>query len=66
MKYKGYEGTVKFDEESSIFHGVVVDTRNVITFQGTSVEELQKALRDSIDDYPAFCDARGEELDNPF
>jgi len=66
MKYKGYEGAVKFDEESGIFHGEVVNTRDVITFQGTSVAELQKAFRDSIDDYLAFCEERGEEPDKPF
>ena len=66
MKYKGYEGAVKFDEEASIFHGEVVNTRDVITFQGISVKELQKAFRDSIDDYLAFCAERGEEPDKPF
>jgi predicted HicB family RNase H-like nuclease len=66
MKYKGYEGTVKFDEEAGIFYGEVINTRDVITFQGTSVKELQKAFRDSIDDYLAFCEERGEEPDKPF
>ena len=54
MKYKGYEGAVKFNEEADIFHGEVIGTRDVITFQGTSVKELQKAFRDSIDDYLPF------------
>lgn len=66
MKYKGYEGAVKFNEEASIFHGEVVNTRDVITFQGTSVKELQKAFRDSIDDYLAFCAEREEGDDKPF
>ncbi len=66
MKYKGYEGTVKFDEDAGIFYGEVINTRDVITFQGTSVKELRKAFRDSIDDYLAFCEERGEEPDKPF
>jgi predicted HicB family RNase H-like nuclease len=66
MKYKGYTGSVEFDSESDIFHGEVVDTRDVITFQGKSVKELKKAFRDSIDDYLEFCESRGEPPDKPF
>lgn len=66
MKYKGYEGKVEFDEDAAIFHGEVINTRDVITFQGSSVRELQKAFRDSVDDYLEFCATRGEEPEKPF
>ncbi len=66
MKYKGYTGQVEFDDEAGIFHGEVVDLRDVVTFQGKSVRELEKAFRDSIDDYLDFCAKRGEDPDKPF
>ena len=66
MEYKGYVGKVEFDDEAGIFHGEVLDTRDVITFQGQSVDELKTAFQDSIDDYLAFCKQRGEEPDKPF
>ncbi|MFP3940670.1 MAG: type II toxin-antitoxin system HicB family antitoxin [Thermoanaerobaculia bacterium] len=66
LEYKGYKGHVEFDEEAGLFHGEVVDTRDVITFQGTSVEELERAFRDSVEDYLEFCASRGEEPDRPF
>jgi predicted HicB family RNase H-like nuclease len=66
MEYKGYFGKVEFDDEASIFHGEVINTRDVITFQGKSVPELKKAFRGSIDDYLAFCAERGEEPSKPF
>lgn len=66
MEYKGYIGKVEFDDEAGILHGEVVNTRDVITFQGESVTELQKAFRESVDDYLAFCKQRGEEPDKPF
>ena len=31
-----------------------------------SVAKLKKAFRESVDDYLAFCDARGETPDRPF
>ena len=66
LQYKGYAGHVEFDDESGIFHGEVLDLRDVITFQGKSVEEIERAFRESIDDYLEFCEERHEEPDKPF
>jgi predicted HicB family RNase H-like nuclease len=66
MEYKGYLGHIEYDDQAEIFHGEVIHTRDVITFQGTSVSELRKAFKDSIDDYLAFCAERGEQPDKPF
>lgn len=57
MRYKGYEAVVEFDEEAELFHGEVLNLRDVITFQGGSAAELKQALADSIEDYLAFCTA---------
>jgi len=66
LQYKGYAGHVEFDDETGIFHGEVLDLRDVITFQGKSVKEIERAFRESIDDYLAFCEERHEEPDKPF
>jgi predicted HicB family RNase H-like nuclease len=66
VEYKGYVGKVEFDDEAGIFHGEVIDTRDVITFQGRSVDELKTAFQEPIDDYLAFCKQRGEEPNKPF
>ena len=66
LTYKGYTGHVEFDEEAGLFHGEVLDTRDVITFQGTSVEDLIEGFHDSIDDYLDLCRERGEDPDKPF
>jgi len=66
MQYKGYKAKVEFDDEANIFHGEVINTRDVITFEGTTVKELRKAFKDSVEDYLAFCKKRNEEPDKPF
>ena len=66
MTYKGYEGVVQFDEEAGVFTGEVINTRDVITFQGDSVRALTKAFHDSVDDYLDFCTSRNEEPEKPF
>ena len=37
MTYNGYEAAVEYDEDADIFHGEVMNMRDVITFQGRSV-----------------------------
>jgi predicted HicB family RNase H-like nuclease len=66
MSYKGYEAVIEFDDEAELFHGEVINLRDVITFQGASVAELKEALKGSIEDYLAFCKERGEEPEKPF
>ncbi len=66
MTYKGYTAKAEFDDEAMVFSGEVVGIRDVVTFQGKSVEELERAFRDSVDDYLDMCRERGEEPDKPF
>lgn len=66
MTYKGYRGSVRFDDEAEIFHGEVAGVRDVVTFQGRTVDELKAAFRESIDDYLEFCESRGESPDKPY
>ena len=66
MTYKGYEALVQYDQDAEIFHGEVMNLRDVITFQGSSVAELKRACADSVEDYLAFCKERGEEPERPY
>jgi predicted HicB family RNase H-like nuclease len=66
MQYKGFVGQVELDADASLLHGEIVNIRDVVTFQGRSVEELQTAFRESVDDYLEFCAERGEAPDKPF
>jgi predicted HicB family RNase H-like nuclease len=66
MEYKGYIGKVEIDEEAGILHGEVINIRDVITFEGVSVDELQRAFHESVDDYLDFCAQRGESPEKPF
>lgn len=66
MKYKGYIGHVEYDDEAKIFHGEVVGLSDMITFQGKSVDELEEAFKDSVDDYLTWCKERGEQPEKTF
>ena len=66
MEYNGYHAVVTFDDDVDILHGEVIDTRDVITFQGKSVDELRQAFRDSVEEYLKICAERNRESDKPF
>ena len=66
MEYRGYRGVVTFDDEAGLLHGEVVDTRDVITFQGSSVSEVHQAFKDSVDEYLTICSERGRDPDRPY
>ena len=66
LKYRGYAGQVEYDDDAGLFHGEVIDLKDVVTFQGKSVKEVEEAFRESIDDYLEFCRERGEQPDKPF
>lgn len=66
MEYKGFIGEVVYDADAKIFHGDVMNTRAVITFEGTSVKEIEKEFRASIDDYITWCEEDGIEPEKPY
>ncbi len=65
MEYKGYTAKIEYDESAEVFCGSVKNIRTVITFSGSSVDELKKAFKDSIDDYLKWCQEDGIEPDRP-
>jgi predicted HicB family RNase H-like nuclease len=66
MKHKGYTGDAWIDHEAGVIRGRVIGTRDVITFQGKSVEEARAEFVTSVDDYLAYCVERGEKPEKPF
>lgn len=62
MEYKGYTaGPIDFDAEDGTFSGTVAGLKDVIHFEGSTVKELARAFRDSIDSYLNYCEEIGQE-----
>lgn len=66
MQYKGYSGKVEYDDDAEVFHGEVIGLRDVITFQGKTVDEIKQAFRESVDDYLDFCVQLSQAPEKPF
>ncbi|MEI8095058.1 MAG: type II toxin-antitoxin system HicB family antitoxin [Spirochaetales bacterium] len=67
MEYKGYVGLVQFDDEASTFFGKVVNlSKDGITFEGATVDELRLAFRESVDDYIEWCSTENRPAEKPY
>jgi predicted HicB family RNase H-like nuclease len=64
--YKGFSGSLEYDEEDRVFHGRLVGIRDVITFEAASADDLVTAFHESVDDYIAFCEERGVAPRKPY
>jgi predicted HicB family RNase H-like nuclease len=61
LEYKGFQGSVRFHAEDRTFHGRVLGVDDVVSFEGSSVDELEAAFRDAVDDYVELCHKTGRE-----
>lgn len=60
MSYGSYVAKIEYDEVADLFHGEVINCKDVITFQGESVPMLHQAMKDSVDFYLDHCKAMGK------
>jgi predicted HicB family RNase H-like nuclease len=66
MHHGDYVARVTYDEEIDTFFGEVINTSDVITFYGRSVEELRRELATSIAVHLEACRAKGVEPSRPY
>lgn len=67
LKYKGYIGSVEYSEDDKCLFGKVQGLHGtLISYEGTTVEEIKNDFEGAIDDYLASCEARGIEPAKPF
>ena len=51
MEYKGYTGSVEFSEADAVLFGKVMGIRALISYEGTTVQELVDDFHDAVDEY---------------
>lgn len=66
MIYKGYSARIEFDEQDRIFVGHLAGIRDIVGFHGSSVNELEAAFHEAVDDYLAHCAQLNLPANKPF
>lgn len=65
MTYKGYTAIISFDTESMVIVGEIIGVRDNLSFHAETGAQVEAMLRQSIDNYLAFCKEVGKEPDPP-
>ena len=67
LKYKGYTGCVEFNAEDNCLHGKVLGmTKDSITYEGETVNELKADFQNAVDSYIEGCQELGIEPRKPY
>ena len=63
----GYTGSVEYSEDDKCLFGKVQGmSKDSITYEGSTVEELTADFEGAIDDYLALCEEKGIEPRKPY
>ena len=55
LKYKGFIGSVSFEDEDNILFGKIEGINDLIMFEGESVTEIKQMFREAVDEYIESC-----------
>jgi predicted HicB family RNase H-like nuclease len=66
LKYKGYYGSIHFDENDLILYGKVEFIKALINYEGESASNLKKAFEEAVDDYLQMCKQENMQPEKPF
>lgn len=62
LKYKDYEGSAELDTERMMYRGKILFIDDLVTYQATTPQDLQKEFEAAVDDYIETCARLKQEL----
>ena len=65
MQYKGYTALIEYSAEDGCLIGKVLGIRDVIVFDGNTVEEIRANFQGLLDHYLEACAKAGREPNEP-
>ena len=61
LKHKDFFGSVHFNAEDEVFYGKIEGIDDLVSYEGSTVNGLKKAFRDSVKDYIELCREAGKK-----
>lgn len=67
LEYKGYKGTIEYCKEDDCLVGKVIGMhKDLILYEGCTLDEIRKDFEEAVDSYIAGCIADGIKPRRPF
>ena len=66
IEYKGYLGSVNYNDEDEICYGRIEYIRSLISYEGHNVESLKNSFHEAVEDYLELARSQNIEPEQPF
>jgi len=66
LQYKDFIGSVHFSADDGVFFGKIAGINDLITFEGTDVNEIKEAFQEAVEDYIDICKQTGKTLQKSY
>jgi predicted HicB family RNase H-like nuclease len=58
LTYKGFIGSVHYNSKDRVFFGKIEGINDLVTFEGTTVDELENGFRFMVDEHIKDCQSK--------
>lgn len=66
LTYKGFIGSVHYNSNDRVFFGKIEGINDLVTFEGTSVDELENAFKFMVDEHIKDCEEEGIPVEKSY
>ena len=66
IRYKGFIGSMHYANEDRVFYGKVEGVNDLITFEGSTVDELEKGFKYMIDKHIKDCTVQNIAIEKSY
>lgn len=66
LQYKNYYASVHFSAADEVFFGKILGINDLVSFEGSSVNDLKAAFEEAVDDYLNTCAVIGRQSDKTY
>lgn len=66
LSYKNYNGTVEYSKADNCLFGKVIGIKSLLSYEGSSVQELEQDFQNVIDEYLEDCKEQDITPEQPY
>jgi hypothetical protein len=65
MTYKGYVGSIRYNEKDQIFYGKLEFINALVSYEGRDITSLRRSFRKAVSDYLKSCQQTNRQPEKP-
>ncbi|MBI5594029.1 MAG: type II toxin-antitoxin system HicB family antitoxin [Deltaproteobacteria bacterium] len=66
LNYNGYTGSIEISFDDNCLHGKILFINDLITYEGSTPEDLSVSFESAVDRYIAYCNNTGKPANKPY